>query len=59
MKQFYICFCFSIFSISSVFSQDTSTNNNIPIDANNSSIGYVELFAGGAFGYVDGFTLYG
>ncbi len=53
MKQLYFCFCFSIFSISSVFSQDEYTNN---MPKNNANIGYVELFAGGAFGYVDGFA---
>lgn len=56
MKQFYLYFCFSIFSISNAFSQDALTNNSIPTDPNNSSIGYIELFAGGAFGYVDGFA---
>lgn len=56
MKQLYFCFCFSIFSISTLFSQDTFTNNNIPKKANQISIGYVELFAGGALGYVDGFA---
>lgn len=56
MKQFYLCFCFSIFTVSTIFSQDAFTNDNFPIDANDSSIGYVELFAGGAFGYVDGFA---
>jgi len=53
MKQLYFCFCFSIFSISSVFSQDEYTNN---MPKNNANSGYVELFAGGAFGYVDGFA---
>ena len=56
MKQFYICFCFSIFSISTIFSQDTLTNNDLPKKTDNSSIGCIELFAGGAFGYVDGFA---
>lgn len=54
MKQF--CFCFSIFSIGSVFSQDKFTNDSIPKNAGNASISYVELFAGGAFGFVDGFA---
>ena len=56
MKQFYFCFYFLLFSINTIFSQDTLTKDNIPMDAKNSSIGYVELFAGGAFGYVDGFA---
>lgn len=56
MKQLYFCFCFSIFSISNGLSQDTFTNNSIPKNTNNSSIGCIELFAGGAFGYVDGFA---
>ena len=56
MRQVCFCFCFSIFSIGTVFSQGAFTNDNFPIDANDSSIGYVELFAGGAFGYVDGFA---
>ncbi len=56
MRQVCFCFCFLIFPISTVFSQGTFTNDNFPIDANDSSIGYVELFAGGAFGYVDGFA---
>ncbi|MBA4275176.1 hypothetical protein [Flavobacterium sp.] len=56
MKQFYFCFYFLLFSISTIFSQDTLTKDNIPMDAKNSSIGYVELFTGGAFGYVDGFA---
>ena len=56
MKQFYFCFYFLLFSINTIFSQDTLTKDNIPMDAKNSSIGYVELFTGGAFGYVDGFA---
>jgi len=56
MKQFYICFCFSIFFISTIFSQNTFTNNSIPINAEESSIGCIDLFAGGAFGYVNGFA---
>lgn len=56
MKQFYICFCFSIFLISTIFSQNTFTNNSIPINAEESSIGCIDLFAGGAFGYVNGFA---
>jgi hypothetical protein len=56
MKLFYFCFCFSIFSISTIFSQDVFTNSSIPINKANPSIGYIELFAGGAFGYVDGFA---
>ena len=56
MKQFYFCFCFSIFSISNIFSQDAFIDDNFPTGPNNSSIGYIDLFAGGAFGYVDGFA---
>ena len=56
MKQFYFCFCFSIFSISNIFSQDAFIDDNFLTDPNNSSIGYIDLFAGGAFGYVDGFA---
>ena len=56
MKQLYFCLCFSIFSISTIFSQDTSTNSSILINAEESSIGYIELFVGGAYGYVDGFA---
>ena len=56
MKQFYFCFCFSIFSISTIFSQDAFIDDNIPNNTDKSSIGYLDLFAGGAFGYVDGFA---
>ncbi len=56
MKQFYFCFCFSIFTVSSIFSQDAFIKDSIPKQATQSSIGYVDLFAGGAFGYVDGFA---
>lgn len=56
MKQFYICFCFWIFSNSSLFSQDAVTNNSLPTNTDKSSIVYLDLFAGGAFGYVDGFA---
>ena len=56
MKQLYFCFCFSIFFISNGFSQDVFNNSSISKSANNSSIGCIELFAGGAFGYVDGFA---
>jgi len=56
MKQFYFCFCFSIFSMSSIFSQDAFIKDSIPKQATQSSIGYVDLFAGGALGYVDGFA---
>ena len=44
MKLFY--FCFSIFSFSNAFSQDAFINNTISKNTT-SSIGYVELFAGG------------
>lgn len=54
MKPFFICF--SIFSISTLFSQEKFTNNNIPKNTTKSSIEYVEVFAGGAFGYIDGFS---
>ena len=56
MKRFYFCFCFWIFSISAVFSQNVFTNTTIPQNAEKPSIGFVELFAGGAYGYVDGFA---
>lgn len=56
MKQFYFCCCFSIFSVSTIFSQVEFTNDSIPKNAVENPIGYGEVFAGGAFGYVDGFA---
>lgn len=56
MKQFYICFCFSIFSISTIFSQELSPSINIPQNSTKLPIWYVDLYAGGAFGFVDGFA---
>jgi hypothetical protein len=56
MKQLYFCFCFSIFSINTFFSQDVSSNDSIPKNSAKVEIGYIDLYAGGAFGYVDGFA---
>lgn len=56
MKQFYFCFCFSIFTVSTIFSQVELTNDGIPKETSQFSIGYFDVFAGGAFGYVDGFV---
>jgi hypothetical protein len=42
--------------MSSIFSQDAFIKDSIPKQATQSSIGFVDLFAGGAFGYVDGFA---
>jgi len=54
MKHFY--FFFSIFSTSIVFSQDAFLKNSTPKEATQSSMVYLDLFAGGALGYVDGFA---
>jgi hypothetical protein len=56
MKNFHFCLWLSIFSITTVFSQDVSRNDSIPQNAVNPEIGYIDLYAGGAFGYVDGFA---
>lgn len=56
MKQFYFCFCFSIFTVSTIFSQVEWTNDSIPKNSAKTPIGYFDVFAGGAFGYVDGFA---
>jgi hypothetical protein len=46
----------SIFSISTVFSQNANVNDGITENKKKLEIGYFDLFAGGAFGYVDGFA---
>jgi hypothetical protein len=56
MKHFYTCLWLSIFSITTVFSQDLSPNDSIYKNTDKPSIWYADLYAGGAFGYVDGFA---
>lgn len=56
MKHFHFYLWLSIFSIIKVFSQEVSRNDSIPKNVVKPEIGYIDLYAGGAFGYVDGFA---
>ena len=56
MKHFHFCLWLSIFSITTVFSQDVSSTGSIPQNSVKLPIWYIDLYAGGAFGYVDGFA---
>ncbi|WP_395049520.1 hypothetical protein [Flavobacterium sp.] len=56
MKHIYFCLSLTIFSITGVFSQDVSPNGGFPNNTDKRSIWYADLYAGGAFGYVDGFA---
>lgn len=56
MKHFHFCLWLSILSITTVFSQEVSSNFSIPQNSDKPSIWYIDLYAGGAFGYVDGFA---
>jgi len=56
MKYFYFCLWLSIFSITTVFSQDLAPISSIPQNEAKPQIWYIDLYAGGAFGYVDGFA---
>jgi hypothetical protein len=56
MKRFYFCLWLSIFSITTIFSQDVSPSGSFPQNTTKLPIWYADLYAGGAFGYVDGFA---
>ncbi|MCI4444084.1 MAG: hypothetical protein JHC39_11345 [Lentimicrobium sp.] len=56
MKHFHFCLWLSIFSIAKVFSQEISPSVSTSQNSAKLPIWYIDLYAGGAFGYVDGFA---